>query len=483
MAKKKKKMVEVLIEEMDFPNRTSGCILEGAPFDPIDHMLEIEPDRRKLAHGAPIITKGGIPGQIWHAQVKRTRGEKKEVILRKLLERSPLEKHWGCPNVERCGGCTYQTLSYDMEHFFKGAQMKKLYEEAGITNMVPLRRSPIHTGYRNKMEYSFGDQVQDGELTLGLHRPGRFYEIVPTPRCRIVPEDFNRIRAEVEAFGRESGLSYYHKGRHSGFLRHLVVRASLTARQLMVNLVTTSDDDMQAKDWKLFIARLRALPLEFSLVSVFHTTNDSVSDAVIPEKLELLYGQDYLEEKLFDLTFRVGPFSFFQPNVPGAENLYARAVELAGDLQGKTVYDLYSGTGTLAQIMAKHAQRVVGVEIVEEAVEHARKSAELNHLPNCSFRAADVYEELTRLAETRDYPDVVMLDPPREGVNPKAIEHILAAKPERIVYISCNPLTHVRDLRFFRQGGYQVKSVEAFDQFPRTKHVETVVLMSRVEGK
>lgn len=476
---RKKDYMDVVIDRVDYPNRARGFKLESIEENEADRLLEMDSYYDKRPHGRPIVAKGGIPGQVYRAKGKRARGEAKEVLLLDLLRRSPLETPARCPHFDRCGGCVYQTLSYETELMLKGGQIRRLFQEAGLDLDIPIYRSPHYEGYRNKMEYSFGDEVKDGPLTLGLHRPGHFYEIVPTPFCKIVPEDMNTIRRASQAFFREKGISYYHKSARQGALRHLVLRTAMHTGQIMVNLVTTSDPSISPDLLRDYVDRLTRLPLTFDLVSIFHTQNDAVADAVIPEKVTLLYGQEELQESLMGLTFHIGPFSFFQPNVFSAENLYAKAMEFAGDLTGKTVYDLYSGTGTLTQLMAKRAQRAIGVEIVEEAVDKARETAQANGLANAKFLAGDVLEELDRLAQSEDRPDLIMIDPPREGIHPKALEKMIAAGPDKIVYISCNPRTQVRDLQLFIQGGYRLVKGQAFDQFPRTKHVETVCLMVR----
>lgn len=485
MAKRKKREVEVKIESLQYPNKALGHVVGPASYLVGDNFVE------NGMLGRETVCKGGIPGQIWRASVGRSRGDKKEVKLLELYERSPIERDSACPVSDICGGCSYQTLTYEAELMLKGQQMRALFEGAGLdATALSIHRSPVVRGYRNKMEYTFGDAVYGGRLVLGLHRQNRFYEIVDTKLCNIVMDDYNMVRRAVQAFFRARGTDYLHKRTREGYLRHLVVRSAVRGKQLMVNLVTTTwpgsaEEKEGASSFEeealleAFVKELRGLPTSFEIASIYHTTNDALADAVVPEKVELLFGETHLTETLCDLTFHIGPFSFFQPNPIGAENLYRKAIEYAGDLEGKEVYDLYSGTGTLTQILAKNAQRVVGVEIVEEAVEGARESAQRNEIVNVSFRAADVLEELDRLAESEHHPDVVVIDPPREGIHPKALPKIAAAKPTRIVYISCNPVTLVRDIQAFQGQGYTFQKGMAFDQFPRTKHVECVVLITR----
>lgn len=469
MAKKRRKEVDILIGKVDFPDRAQGVILNDREQDDVDRLLEINSDYRTREKGEAVKLKGGIEGQV-------IRGAKngRRVKLLEILEKSPLERESLCPHYAICGGCNYQTLPYPTELMVKQDQMRRLYPKQMQKNSIGLKQSPVIQGYRNKMEYTFGDKHRGGALTLGLHRPGHFYEIVPTPFCNIVPEDFNILRDFVETYFRERNVDYYHKRTKTGYLRHCVLRCSHSTKEIMLNLVTTSEEGMSDLGWTDFLEKLLSLNLSYTLVSVFHTINDSTADAVIPEELHHRYGSEYLTEEMAGLTFRVGPFSFFQPNTFTAEKLYEKALEFAGDLTGKTVYDLYSGTGTISQIAATKAQRVIGVEIVEEAVQKAKDSAEMNHLPNVKFLCNDVLEELDMLKEKKDEADVIILDPPRSGIHPKAIQKICDTHVPKIVYISCNPRTQKEDLILFEEQGYVVEKMMAFDQFPRTKHVECI---------
>lgn len=481
MAKRKKQEVTVLIDKVDYPNQTRGHIITpDRDFDWVDESLEIDKDYDRWTKGRPIVAKGGIEGQVWKALTQRNKGDAKEVKLLELIRRSPFEVESKCSVSDICGGCNYQTLNYEVELMIKSQQLQRLYKKAGIDHPITLNRSPLVRGYRNKMEYTFGDAEKGGPLRLGLHRPGHFYEIVATPDCNIVPPDFNTIRHAIQEFCQGKELSFYHKAARTGYLRHLVIRGSLATKELMLNLVTTSADELGPEGLQRFVDYSMALELDYQIKSIYHTTNDAIADAVIPEKVDLLFGDEEITEQMCGLTFKVGPFSFFQPNVPGAENFYKRAIHMAGNLTGKTVYDLYSGTGTITQIMAKQAQRVIGVEINEEAVQKAIQSASLNQIANAKFICNDVLDELDRLAQSADRPDVIVLDPPREGINPKAIPKIAATEAAKIVYISCNPRTQAQDLQAFQDLGYRVVEIEGFDQFARTKHIETVVLMSRL---
>lgn len=449
---RKNSIEKVYVEGVDYPNKGYGTVGD------------------KKVH-----FKGGVPGR--QVNVKITRGgtaSLKGKIL-EVLEHSPWENETPCPAFGLCGGCTYQRLDYVKELEHKKQQIEKLFVDNNIEiKDIPINPSPLLHGYRNKMEYTFGDQGKGTELMLGLHARGRFYEVVDTTGCNLVHPDFERIRQAAVDYGREQGLSYYRKMNHKGYLRHLVVRLAMNTGQLMVNLVTSSQDQA---DLSIFVEKLRALPLENTLASVLHTTNDSPADAIVPEELEILYGIDFIVEKMNDLEFKISPFSFFQPNVQGASKLYNKAAEYVGEEKDALIYDLYSGTGTISQVLAKNAKKVVGVEIVEEAVEASIENAKRNSIDNIEFIQDDV---LNFLQSDAHKADIILLDPPREGVHSKAVEKIIAAAPRKIIYISCNPASFVRDAYDFLQAGYEIVDAEIFDQFPRTVHVETVVLMSRV---
>jgi 23S rRNA (uracil-5-)-methyltransferase RumA len=275
-------------------------------------------------------------------------------------------------------------------------------------------------------------------------------------------------------------MTYYHRMRHEGYLRHLLVRRTTKTGELMVDLVTSTQYPERTESEKemleAYSKMLQGLPLEAELVSVLHTINDSLADVVKNEHTDCLYGREYIEEELLGLHFKITPFSFFQTNSLGAEVLYETAREYIGSTKGANVFDLYSGTGTIAQILAPVAKHVTGVEIVEEAVEAAKENAKGNGLSNCDFIAGDVLKVLDELEEK---PDLIVLDPPREGVHPKALQKIINYQVEKMVYISCKPTSLMRDLEVFLENGYRVERICGVDLFSGTGHCESVVLLSR----
>ena len=325
------------------------------------------------------------------------------------------------------------------------------------------------------MEFSLGDEYKNGPLTLGLHKRGAFHDIVPVTECQIVDPDFRQILQGVLEYFTSSGDTYHSTRTHSGYLRHLVLRRSFRDHAVLINLVTSSDGTL---DSEAFVRHLTALPLSGHIAGILHTTNDSLADIVRPDQVALLYGEPFLTEELLGLNFRLSPFSFFQTNTAGASVLYQTVLDMAGDLKDQTVFDLYCGTGTIAQIIAHAgAKRVLGIELIEEAVEAAKENACLNGLENCTFLAGDVLKLVDTLQE---HPDLIVLDPPRDGIHPKALPKILAYQPKRLIYVSCKPTSLVRDLPALKEAGYHVQTVRTVDMFPGTVHVETVALLSKL---
>lgn len=427
--------------------------------------------------GGSAVVKNTLPGQKVRFQVNKIRKGKCEGRLLEVLEKAPLEIQPVCPHFSVCGGCTYQNLPYEEQIRLKSSQIKELLDEVIQEPYLfeGVKTSPHILAYRNKMEFSFGDERKDGPLALGMHRRGSFYDIVTVGDCQIVDEDYRKILTCILSYFQEQNIPFYHKLRHTGYLRHLLVRKGAKTGEILVDLVTSSQ--MQALD-RPWVERLLSLKLEGQIVGILHTYNDSLADVVQSDRTEVLYGRDYFYEELLGLRFKISPFSFFQTNSLGAEILYDTARSYIGDTESKVIFDLYSGTGTIAQILAPVAEKVVGVEIVEEAVEAAKVNARLNGLENCSFIAGDV---LKVIDELKDKPDLIVLDPPRDGIHPKALRKIIDFQVDRMVYISCKPTSLARDLVMLQECGYRVEKVCGVDMFPFTGHVETIVALHRTD--
>lgn len=457
------------VERVDFPNKGIAVTDDG--------------DR--------VIVKNTIPGQKVEFVVNKVKHQRAEGRLMEVIEKSPLETEEPCPHFGMCGGCTYQTVPYEKQLDMKLTQVKKLISDAIGTEkeagyeFIGIHGSPKKSEYRNKMEFSFGDEYKDGPLALGMHKRGSFYDLVTVSDCQIVDEDFRTILKAALDYFSKNNIPYFHRASHKGYLRHLLVRKATKTGEIIVDLVTTTQTEGFDEEELLAGFRYTLLTRHYDgrFKGVLHTKNDSVADVVKNEGTEVLYGDSYFYEELLGLKFKITPFSFFQTNSLGAEVLYETAREfILGDnkdsLNGKTVYDLYSGTGTIAQLMAPVCKEVVGVEIVEEAVCAAKENAALNGLDNCKFIAGDVLKVLDEIEEK---PDYIILDPPRDGIHPKAIGKIIEYGVENMVYISCKPTSLARDLQIFMGRGYRVEKICCVDMFPNTYHVETVVLLSKGE--
>lgn len=451
---KKGEIYQGIVEKMEFPNKG---------------ILHIE--------GEKAVVKNALPGQNIQFLINKKRSGKCEGRLMEILEKSPLETEENlCLHFGTCGGCTFQSIPYEEQLKLKERQVRDLVDEVCQDYVFEgILGSPMPERYRNKMEFSFGDEFKDGPLALGMHRRGSFYDVVTVSECRIVNEDFTKIlSASLEHF-KDLGVGYYKKMRQTGYLRHLLVRRAVKTGEILIALVTTTQEEHELSS---YVETLLNLSLEGKIVGILHISNDTISDVVQSDRTDILYGQDFFYEELLGLRFKISPFSFFQTNSLGAEVLYEKAREYVGDTKDKVVFDLYSGTGTIAQMIAPVADKVVGVEIVEEAVEAARVNAQMNGLNNCEFIAGDVLKVIDGI---EDKPDLIILDPPRDGIQAKALDKIINYGVDRLVYISCKPTSLARDLVVLQERGYRVERVCAVDMFPSTANVETVVLLSHIK--
>ena len=497
---RRKDIAEAVIDRVDYPNKGHFTIPETGETGQV---------------------KNTVPGQKVLFRVFKKHNGHAYGRLISVTERSPLETRTPfCAISDACGGCMYQRLPYDYQLQMKTDQMKKLLAPVLDEDSVfdGIRRSPREMGYRNKTDFSFGDEVKGGPMTLGMHRLGTRYTVLNADTCALAHPDLPKIAACVRDYCAETGLPFFNKVDHIGYFRFLLLRRSETTGEILVCLATSTQ---YTHDFSDLAERLRALPLEGKIVGIWHADDDRFADALLPDALHCLYGTDSFTETILGLTFRVSLFSFFQTNTKGAEVLYEtvrsyvndsgmfeNTGEAAGtsdedgtDDTGKGIhvraggpvydcaertgrkpvlYDLYSGTGTIGQMMSPAASHVYGIEIVPEAVEAAKKNAALNGLTNCTFIAGDVPEILPTLPEK---PDYLVLDPPREGIHPKALAEIIGYNVPNMVYVSCKATSFVRDMEELKRHGYKIRRWSLVDMFPQTVHVETVCLMSRVEGK
>ena len=421
--------------------------------------------------GKKLYIKGAFPGQTVKGTVKKKRDTYADVKLVEVLEKAPYEIEAPCPHFGVCGGCSSQNLTYEKQLELLSDEVCELFEDKDIPMGMYLgvKGSENTWEYRNKMEFTFGDLEKGGELTLGMHMKGKSFGVLTVDNCMIVDEDFRKVLTVTVEYFRKQNLPYYRVMKREGYLRHLVVRKASNTGELMVNLVTTTQIDF---DLSGYTELLKLQTYKGKLVSVLHTENDSFSDAVVPEKVNILYGRDYIIEELLDLKFKISPFSFFQTNSRGAESLYSIVRDFMGNGDNKVVFDLYCGTGTIGQIAAHNAKKVIGLELIEEAVEAAKENAKLNGLDNCEFIAGDVAETIKQV---KVKPDIIILDPPRSGVSPKALDYVIKFNAKEIIYVSCNPKTMVDNLETLLAAGYKVEKSKVKDMFPNTPHAETVV--------
>ncbi len=450
--KKLKKEFEINIEETTYPSMGIGYY-----------------------EGRTMYVKNTFPGQsYWGRHMKNHNGIGIILPLEKL-KKAEYETEPLCLHYDKCGGCMSQEIPYKIQTDFKEKEVIELFRSNGLEfkEYLGLIESPQQYGYRNKMEYTFGDEVRDGELCLGMHLKGRKNAVVTTDQCKLVSHDFNLILKATLDYFTETGTPYYRTMLHTGILRNLILREGKNTNELMVILVTTDFDDF---DKESFINTLLGIKTNAAIKSIVHCINNSLQDAVIPEKVEVIYGEDHITESVLGMNFKITPFSFFQTNTGSCELLYETVRELAGEVSGKHVFDLYCGTGTIGNIMAKNASSVTGIELIEEAAVIAKENSEVNGLKNTTFIAGDVKDVIKDLTGK---PDLIIIDPPRSGLHPKALEYMLQFEAEEIIYVSCNPKTFVEDIKKMGDKVSHEKLV-ILDNYPNTNHIESIALLTKI---
>lgn len=422
-----------------------------------------------------VLVKSALPGQKIKAFVHKYKGGKAQAKINEIIEDVDYKIEPKCPVFEMCGGCSHQFISYEKQLEFKEEQVLKLFKDANIDGFEFLgtEGSPEVWEYRNKMEFTFGDMEKGGELCLGMHLKGKSFGIVSADQCQIVDEDYRMVLKTVLDYFKDKNLPFYRVRSHEGYLRNLVIRKGKNTGEVLISLVTTSQVDF---DMSEITELLKNLNYKGELKGILHIINDSLSDVVQGDRVDILYGQDYITEELMGLKFKISPFSFFQTNSKGAEKLYSIVRDFMGDAKSKVVFDLYCGTGTIGQIAASNAEKVIGIELIEEAVKAANENAALNDLHNCNFIAGDVAKVIKQVKEK---PDIIILDPPRPGVHPEALKYVIDFDAKDIIYVSCNPKTLVDDLKALTAAGYKIEKVKVKDMFPHTPHVETVVKLKK----
>src|SRR5579862_1703135 len=427
-------------------------------------------------NGFVVFVRRGLPGDTVRARVTKVQRRHAEAVVTEVLAAGPARVEWPCAHYPMCGGCRFQDLAYaaqlEAKHGWVDDSLRRI---GGIEEpaLEPIVGADELFHYRNKMEYSFAPGPDGAEL--GLHRAGRWDDVLPIERCWLTTETGNAIRNAVRDWAREERLPAYDQASGDGYLRHLVVREGLRTGQALVQLVSHARERF---DRERLIEVLTAIP---AVRSVHWSVNESPAEVTnLPS--ELLWGDEAIEEELGGLRFRVRPNAFLQTNTRMAERLYELARAAAGLTGSETVYDLYSGIGTVALLLARDALTVWGVEISEEAVACALENAELNGITNAAFFAGNVGEVLRELRNRAGDPDVVVVDPPRAGLAGKALRRLGELAAPRLVYVSCNPTTLAGDAKKLREEyGYELASVRPVDMFPHTPHVEAVAVLERTQ--
>jgi 23S rRNA (uracil1939-C5)-methyltransferase len=453
-----------------------------APPVALDQELELRID--SLAYGGNgvarldgfvLFVRRGLPGDLVRARVTKVKRNHAEALTVDVLEPGPVRVEAPCSHYPACGGCRFQDLAYEAQVAAKEDQVRDALQRIGGLSELPLEPilpadSPFH--YRNKLEYSF-TQAREGPAP-GLHRAGRWDEVLPIERCWLTTDLGNAIRDAVRDWAREEHLRAYEQRTHEGYLRHLVVREGRNTGQALVVLVTAPGE---LPDEEHLVDVLRRFP---EVRSIHWAVNDRPAEVTRDLPTRLLFGEEAIEEELCGLRFRVGPNAFLQTNTSMAERLYELARDYARLSRGETVYDLYCGIGAIGLTLARDALTVWGVESSEEAVACAIDNAALNGIANAAFFAGDVGRSLEDLQARAGDPDVVVVDPPRAGLSGRAVRQIGRLAPPRIVYVSCNPTTlagNVKELT--REWGYRLERLRPVDMFPHTPHVEAVALLTR----
>jgi 23S rRNA (uracil1939-C5)-methyltransferase len=453
-------------------------------------ILEIAAEGNALGKVNDIIVfvPHAIPGDIVDVQIKRKRSNYMEGIVVRFEKLSPMRVMPVCKHFGVCGGCKWQDLPYEKQLFFKEKQVRDSLQRIGkimegeFFSIIP---SDNKYFYRNKLEFTFSSsrwlteqEIQSGQeidnrLALGFHIPGLFDKVLDIEQCHLQAEPSNSIRLALKEFALEQGFSFCDLRLHIGFMRNLIVRTTSTG-EIMV-IVSFGEDNQGDIEIVLLFLQNR-FP---EITSLMYVVNTKVNDTIFDLPVTLFYGRDHIIESMEDLRFKIGPKSFYQTNSDQAYKLYCVTKEFA-DLKGnEIVYDLYTGTGTIANFIARNCKMVIGVELIKEAIKDAHENAAVNNIGNAKFFAGDikdVFKEEFVLEHGR--PDVVILDPPRAGVHENVINSLLNTLPEKIVYVSCNPATQARDIALLNDA-YAVEKIQPLDMFPQTHHVENVVLLRR----
>ena len=429
-----------------------------------------------VAHveGCVVFLPNAVAGERVKLRIEKTRKTWAAGKIVEILERSPHRVNRACPVAKLCGGCDFWHLDYEEETRLKAQRVTDCLNRIGGENLerLPILAAPTCEGYRNKAQYPVA--CEKGRAYAGFFKAGT-HQVVENTRCRILPEETDRIKAIVMDYVNKNRVPVYDEATHRGLLRHIYVRRGAVSGQILVCLVVNGNGLPKVSG---LIDALKAVPGFTTLVL---SVNTKKGNAVLGDKFVTLYGPGYIEDTLCGLNFRLSARSFYQVNHPQAQRLYREAISLAEITKEDLVLDLYCGVGTITLAMAAAAGRVIGVEVIPQAVEDARENAVRNGIENAEFFCADAGAAALELEAKGIRPDIITVDPPRKGLNADAIEAIDRMDPRRLVYISCDPATLARDVALLKERGFTLQKALAADLFPRCSHVETVALMTRTD--
>ena len=455
---------------------------------------EIETTIEKVAYGGQgiahhdnfvVFVENAIPGDRMKVRLRKVKKSHAFAYPVELMEPSSLRIEAPCSHFGFCGGCKWQNLEYQTQLEFKKQHVMESLEHIGdiqaqtVEDVIP---SPLIFGYRNKMEFSFSEnrwlppeelanpEIDKHQFSVGFHVPRFFDRIIDIEKCWLQDDQLNRILQFSKTYFKDAGISVYNNRTHEGILRYLVIRKSFAFGQIMVNIVTF--ESIQEELHQFAEKLVAEIP---SVTSVVNNVNPRFAQIAAGDEESLIYGDPIIREKLGGYTFEISANSFFQTNSLQAENLYHAIESLAGE-KGKTIWDLYSGTGSIAIFLSSMAERITGFELLESSVEDARRNAKLNRVDNCEFVAGDIRFSMGQHSQTK--PDMIVCDPPRSGMHPDVVKKLMEVSPQNIVYVSCNPTTLARDLTILKEQ-YRLEKVQPLDMFPHTYHIEAVCRLKK----
>jgi len=472
----KGQIINLEIKKLAFGGQGLGILENVVSLKQEDASYVARNSSRAQDNGFRVFVDGVVPGDKIEAQLKKIKKNYAEADVVKILEPSPSRITPKCKHFGKCGGCKWQMLTYEDQLKFKEDQVREaMAHTGGLTNVDKLVRPIIGCQdpwfYRNKMEFSFGNESkEDTGLRLGLHPAGKHIDIFDVEECFLQSEKSSEILARVRAFANKNNLRFYNSATNEGLLASLFIRDGKNTGEIMINLVTCEELTLQKEFCDLFSDMPEVVSIYWTKIKRKQGMKTQVSEV-------LLKGKPVIREELMGLKFKISPQSFFQTNTRQAEILYSEVIKAAALTGEEIVFDLYCGTGTIGLCCAHKSKKIYGLEINESAIANAKQNAILNGIENSWFKAGDVDKSLM---EIPDVPDVVIVDPPRAGLGENVVYKIVNIAPRKIIYVSCDPVNLARDLKLFTEKNYQVKSIQPVDMFPHTYHIENVVEISKI---